>query len=151
RLYAENLEERAEYWFPADISAQHYIGDRLTAGKTPRALQIRVRALTPSTTSMRLLLNEDDFGSWGATVALSEQWQTLEVPVSAFRPDRTPQLPQDWPGISPYYRPDFGGTATEIDWPAVENLFFALRGEEFADKGAGAKGIEVEWVKVIYE
>ncbi|MBQ1978316.1 MAG: hypothetical protein II228_00500, partial [Alistipes sp.] len=151
RLYAENLEERAEYWFPADISAQHYIGDRLTAGKTPRALQIRVRALTPSTTSMRLLLNEDDFGSWGATVALSELWQTLEVPVSAFRPDRTPQLPQDWPGISPYYRPDFGGTATEIDWPAVENLFFALRGEEFADKGAGAKGIEVEWVKVIYE
>ena len=151
RLYAENLEERAEYWFPADISAQHYIGDRLTAGKTPRALQIRVRALTPSTTSMRLLLNEDDFGSWGATVALSEQWQTLEVPVSAFRPDRTPQLPQDWPGINPYYRPDFGGTATEIDWSAVENLFFALRGTDFTDKGAGAKGIEVEWVKVIYE
>lgn len=151
RLYAENLEERAEYWFPADISAQHYIGDRLTAGKTPRALQIRVRALTPSTTSMRLLLNEDDFGSWGATVALSEQWQTLEVPVSAFRPDRTPQLPQDWPGINPYYRPDFGGTASEIDWPAVENLFFALRGTDFTDKGAGAKGIEVEWVKVIYE
>ena len=89
--------------------------------------------------------------AWGATVALSEQWQTLEVPVSAFRPDQTPQLPQDWPGINPYYRPDFGGTATEIDWPAVENLFFTLRGIDFTDKGVAPKGIEVEWVKVIYE
>ena len=150
RLYTEDLTEKQEYWFPADISAQHYIGDRLQQGKTPRALVVRVRALTPSTEQMRLLLNEEDFGSWGATVALTTSWQEIEVPIVSFRPDQAPQLPQDWPGINPYYRPDFGGTGEHIAWDTVENLFFSLRGNDFSDKGAAPKGIEIEWVKVIY-
>ena len=151
RLYTEDLTEKKEYWFPADISAQHYIGDRLQKSKTPRALVIRVRALTPSTEQMRLLINEEDFGAWGTPVALTTSWQEIEVPIKAFRPDRAPQLPQDWPGISPYYRPDFGGTGESIEWPTVENLFFSLRGNDFSDKGAAPKGIEIEWVKAIYE
>ena len=99
---------------------------------------------------MRLLLSEDDFASWGVTVAIKEEWQTIEIPTTAFRKDRTPQLPQDWPGISPYYRPDFGGRGTEVDWAAVENIYFSLRGNDFSDRGTTPKGIEVERVELRY-
>ena len=88
-------------------------------------------------------------GRWGAPT-LRAATSPLAA-IEAFRPDRAPQLPQDWPGISPYYRPNFGGTGESIEWPTVENLFFSLRGEDFTDKGSSPKGIEIEWVKAIYE
>ena len=150
RLYAENLVEKEEYWFPADIAAQHYIGDRLQKGQTPKAMLIKVRALTPTTTTMRLLVSESDFGSWGTTLSLSTEWQTIQVDMASMRPDQTPQLPQDWPGISPYYRPDYGGTGSEIDWSEVENLYLSLRSGDFEDRGAAPKGIEVASIEVVY-
>ncbi|MBQ1940046.1 MAG: hypothetical protein II362_07525, partial [Alistipes sp.] len=144
------LVEKEEYWFPADIAAQHYIGDRLQKGQTPKAMLIKVRALTPTTTTMRLLVSESDFGSWGTTLPLSTEWQTIEVDMASMRPDQTPQLPQDWPGISPYYRPDYGGTGSEIDWREVENLYLSLRSGDFEDRGAAPKGIEVASIEVVY-
>ncbi len=150
KLYTEDLSEKEEYWFPADITAQHYIGDRLKRGAKPRSILLRVRALTPTTEHMRLLLSEDDFATWGVTVAIKEEWQTIEIPTTAFHKDRAPQLPQDWPGISPYYRPDFGGRGTEVDWTAVENIYFSLRGNDFSDRGTTPKGIEVESVELRY-
>lgn len=150
KLYTEDLSAKEEYWFPADISAQHYIGDRLKQGAKPRSILLRVRALTPTTECMRLLLSEDDFAAWGVTVAIKEEWQTIEIPVSDFVADRAPQLPQDWPGINPYYRPDFGGRGKEVDWTAVENIYFSLRGDDFSDRGAAPKGIEIERVEVRY-
>lgn len=150
KLYTEDLSAKETYWFPADISAQHYIGDRLKQGAKPRSILLRVRALTPTTECIRLLLSEDDFAAWGVTVAIKEEWQTIEIPVSDFVADRAPQLPQDWPGINPYYRPDFGGRGKEVDWAAVENIYFSLRGDDFTDRGAAPKGIEIERVEVRY-
>lgn len=153
-LWAEDMSHREEHWFPADISAQHSIKMQLDslglqASDSPQ-LTIRVRALTPTTTTMRVLLSEEDFGSWGITVPIHEAWQEYTLRAQDFRPDRTPQLPQDWPGFGPYYRPDFGGTETFINWPEVENLYFSLRAEDFEDQGTTPKGIEIEWVKVSY-
>ena len=150
KLYTADLSQKEEYWFPADISAQHYIGDRLKRGMKPRAILLRVRALTPTTERMRLLISEDDFASWGVTVALTQEWQTIEISTATFIRDCAPQLPQDWPGISPYYRPDFGGRDKEVDWSAVENIYFSLRGSDYADQGTAPKGIEVESVEVRY-
>ena len=97
-----------------------------------------------------MLLSEDDFATWGVTVAIKEEWQTIEIPTTAFHKDRAPQLPQDWPGISPYYRPDCGGRDKEVEWSAVENIYFSLRGSDYADQGTAPKGIEVESVEVRY-
>lgn len=153
RLYTEDLSQKEDYWFPADISAQHYIGDKIERvrmmGGAPRAIRLKVRALSPTTQRMRLSLNESDNGAWSAEVAINEQWQSIEVPIAAFKADKAPQLPQDWPGISPYYRPDFGGTGAAIDWPEVENLYFSLRGEDYADPET-AKGIEVERAEILF-
>lgn len=151
RLWCDDLRPKEEHWFPADISVQHAIGERI--GQHLQAPQqvtfiLRVRALTPSTKRMRLLLSEADFGSWGTEVAINEEWQEIRLRSGDFTPDRTPQLPQDWPGFGPYYRPDFGGTEAYIHWAEVENLYFSLRAEDFEDQGAAPKGIEIEWVKV---
>ena len=130
---------------------QHYIGDRRGAeGRTPKAIKVRVRALTPTTERMRLLLSEEDFGSWGIVLSISQEWQTISIPISSLQPDRTPQLPQDWPGFGPYYRPDFGGTGQQVDWSSAEHLYFALRAEDFTDRGRQAKAIEIDWVKLCY-
>lgn len=154
RLYCEDLTPHEEYWFPADISAQAYVGDRIrpyiAAGLTPRAIRVTARAATPTTGRMRLLLNIAGSGAWGADVELGGEWQTVDIPVGAMRPDRAPMLPQDWPGINPYYRPCFGDEAAEIDWSAVENIFFALRAELYDDRGATPKGIEVSGAELIF-
>ena len=150
-LWCDDLRAKEEYWFPADVSVQHYIGDRRGAeGRTPKAIKVRVRALTPTTERMRLLLSEEDFGSWGIVLSISQEWQTISIPISSLQPDRTPQLPQDWPGFGPYYRPDFGGTGQQVDWSSAEHLYFALRAEDFTDRGQQAKAIEIDWVKLCY-
>lgn len=150
-LTSKDMRHREEHWFPADISVQHPIKaqlDSLDIQATDRpTLTIRARALTPSTTTLRVLVSEEDFGSWGATLTLDETWKEYRLDALDFRPDRTPQLPQDWPGFAPYYRPDFGGTGHRIDWSEVENLYFSLRAEDFEDQGTTPKGVEIEWVK----
>lgn len=148
RLYTEDLSHHDYYWFPADVSAQTYVANRietrLAAGFTPRAIRVRVRALTPTTNHFTVVLNESEGRAWAAEVSIGEQWQTVTIPVESLRRDKAPQLPQDWPGINPYYRPDFTGKGGEITWSKVENLFFSMRGESYPDKGANPKGIEVE-------
>ena len=152
RLYAEELTPKEEYWFPADISAQHAIGRTLLAREElPVALEVRVRALTPTTTKMRLLLNESECQSWGTVVPLSEEWQTIRIRFADLKPDFAPQLPQDWPGINPYYRKRLTPRAEGIDLNQAENLFFSLRSEDFEDGGKAPKGIEVESATLIYE
>ncbi len=151
RLYARELTDKEEYWFPADIAAQHYVGDRMIGGTTrPTALAVRVRALTPTTDRMRVQLNEFNGSCWGATISIDEQWQTILIPFADFTPDTVPQLPQDWPGISPYYRKAIDNGRTQADPLEAENLFFALRGADFPDKGTAPKGIEIEWVELRY-
>ena len=99
-------------------------------------------------TSLPATLTLAAIGSWGTEVAINDEWQEIRLRSGDFTPDRTPQLPQDWPGFGPYYRPDFGGTEAYIHWAEVENLYFSLRAEDFEDQGASPKGIEIEWVKV---
>ncbi|MDE6777913.1 MAG: cellulase family glycosylhydrolase [Alistipes sp.] len=154
RLYCEDLTPHEEYRFPADVSAQSYVGDRLrpyiAAGLSPHALRITARAATPSTARMKLLLNIAGAGAWGAEVELGEEWRTVDIPVGELRPDRAPMLPQDWPGINPYYRPDAAESAAGIDWLSVENIFFSLRTELYDDRGAAPKGIEVSSAELVF-
>ncbi len=151
RLYAEELTDKESYWFPADIAAQHYVGDRLIGGATsPKGLLVRLRALTPTTDRMRIQLNEAEGACWGAEIAINETWQTIELPFERFTPDRVPQLPQDWPGISPYYRKEIDQQGERCCIEAVENLYFSLRGADFPDKGVTPKGIEIERVELYY-
>lgn len=150
RLYAHELTDKEAYWFPADIAAQHYIGDRVIGSASrPVAIRVRVRALTPTTDRMRVQLNDYNGECWGAEVSIGEEWQWVEVPFTAFTPDRVPQLPQDWPGISPYYRKGATNSA-EVAIERIENLYFALRGADFTDRGAAPKGIEIERATLIY-
>ena len=151
RLYAEDLTEKEAYWFPADIAAQHYVGDRMIGGATqPRALAVRVRALTPTTDRMRIQLNESEGACWGTEITIGEEWQRIEVSFTAFTPDRVPQLPQDWPGISPYYRKSVNQKGKRLCFEQLENLYFSLRGEDFPDQGSAPKGVEIERVELLY-
>ncbi|MBR5850825.1 MAG: cellulase family glycosylhydrolase [Alistipes sp.] len=152
RLYAEELTAKPEYWFPADISAQHHIGATLRMREAkPTAIELRVRALTPTTHCMRLLLSESEGEAWGTKIALNEQWQTIRIDLNDLQADCAPQLPQDWPGISPYYRKSPAPRSSGIDLGAVEQLYFSLRGEDFDDLGAASKGIEIESATLLYE
>lgn len=151
RLYAEELIDREAYWFPADVAAQHYVADRLIGGATaPKGLVVRMRALTPTTDRMRIQLNEEEGACWGVEVPIKEEWQTIELPFDRFTPDRVPQLPQDWPGISPYYRKEVKSTGKTPCVEQIENLYFSLRGTDFPDRGAAPKGVEVERVDLYY-
>lgn len=150
-LYARDLSDKEAYWFPADIAAQHYIGDRVIGNATrPTAIEVRVRALTPSTDRMRLQLNDYNGACWGAELSIGEEWQTITVPFTAFTPDRVPQLPQDWPGISPYYR-KAATNGSEVAVECLENLYFSLRGTDFEDKGTTPKGVEIEQARLVCE
>ncbi len=154
RLYTEDLTQHSDYWFPADVSAQTYIADniaaRLAAGFTPCAIRIKVRALTPSTDHITVVINESEGRAWANEASIDEQWQTITIPIESLRRDKAPQLPQDWPGINPYYRTDFTGDGGKIDWLQVENLFFSMRSESYSDKGANPKGIEVEGAWLVF-
>jgi len=154
RLWCEDLSPKDWHRFPADVSAQFHIGGRIApriaAGFVPRAVRVTARALTPATDRMKVLFNRSGSGAWAADVELTQEWRTVEVPVADFRPDRAPLLPQDWPGINPYYRPDFLAPVPEIGWPEVENIFFSMRPEMYSDGGTAPKGFEVSGVELVF-
>lgn len=159
RLYCSELTDKPEYRFPADISAQMHLQRRTAAhaaaGLVPRAVRIKARALTPSTDRMTIVFNAEGGAASAAEVMLGQQWSMITVPLADFRPDRAPQLPQDWPGIAPYYRTDFGCggadfTAEDFDLAKIENIYFSMRSSSYPDAGAGPKGIEVESAELVF-
>ncbi len=153
-ISCKDMLPSAEYTYPLDISASHYISDRIKsrseAGIYPKAVVVTARRTTPSTEKLLISFNQSDCISWSAAAELTDEFREIAIPVAEFARDEAPMLPQDWPGINPYWYPGSRNNPDSINWGLVENMFFSLRDRLFPGTEEKEKGVQIISVSFEY-
>lgn len=141
------------YTYPLDISASHFINDKIKnrseAGIYPKRIILTARKLTSSTEKLLVSFNQSDCVSWSAPAELNDQFSEIEIPVNSFKRDEAPMLPQDWPGINPYWYPPSSASPDGINWDLIENMYFSLRNNLYPGSEDKDKGVQI--VSVAFE
>gem|GEM_PF-4061816 len=144
-LSCKNMIPSGEYMFPLDITASHYINDKIRAraraGIYPKNIIVTAKGTTSTTNRMLLSFNQSDCTSWSVPVELTEKMRPIVVPVSRLSRDVAPMLPQDWPGINSYWYPSLESHSDKIDWNKIENIFFSLRDRLFTNSSEKKQGL----------
>lgn len=157
RLYLEmtckGFVPSPDYVYPLDISASAWIGERLhprcAAGLKPHSLIVEAQATTPTTESLLVVFNQSDCRSWSVEVPLTGRMSRIEIPLSELKPDKAPMLPQDWPGVNPYWYPVCDPENSGIDWSKVEHCVVSMRAESYGDPEK-EKGIRIKSISLSY-
>lgn len=153
QVLCNDLSPKPEYKYPTDISISHFIQSkiksRIGSGFKPQFIELTVRDITASTPSLIVGFNQQDAACWGVEVPLTTEWQTIRIPVSGLSPMPMAMLPQDWPGINPYYYPTVQQGASP-DWISIEHLFIAMRSSLYHRSPTSPKGFEIENVNLIF-
>ncbi len=152
-LECKDISGKKEHAYPADVSGSYFIGDKIAgraeAGLSPKNILLRARRTTPDTGRMILSFSQSDCAVWSAEAELTDDLGEIRIPVEDLKPGKAPMLPQDWPGVNPYWYPSPGSVSGGIDWGLVEKVFFSMR-EELYDTPQLPKGIEVKSVTLEY-
>jgi hypothetical protein len=144
----------------ADYTASLPVGDRVAArgeaAGLARRLTVRARGLTAGEV-LHVALVERDGTSWEAAVPVDTAWAERTVTLAALRPARAAALPQGFPGDWNYWHgaaAGRGGAGDAVRPAQLDRVQLSLRGPgggagAAAGAGtAGARGFEVEWVRL---
>ncbi len=89
------------------MGMQLYVGDKLKgrAGEVPsfNKIVVRARATTTLPTKLRIALTQTDATAYAAYLDLSNEFKTIEIPLSALKPDSSLLLPRPYPGFMPLW------------------------------------------------
>lgn len=138
----------AEYQFPLDVSVSAYVGD-IVDGRTPRSVTVEAEALTSTTEKLLLTLHQSNCRAWSAEIPITAEMSRVEIPVAAFGAGHAPMLPQDWPGVNPYWYPSLNRSNDTIDWSKIERCIVSMRPDIYADP-ATPKGIRIKSIELNY-
>ncbi|MDP9049080.1 MAG: membrane or secreted protein [Bacteroidota bacterium] len=129
---------------------QLYVGDKikqwLPEVSAFKRITVRARKINDQETSLHVVLTNDDASSYSALVNLGNEFQTISIPLSAFKPDSSLLLPRPYPGFLPVWfkASSFSG----LNISRLDKL------EVTAGNGPGTKtyskpfGVEVETVSL---
>jgi len=98
------------------------------------AVLLTARAAQPDTTQVELVLIEQDGSPWGTTVSLTRDWQTIRLPVTAFRYFAHWRPPQG----------DRGGEGDHLRPAEVRQVNFCFGAWLFGDKADKPHAFEVQ-------
>ena len=90
---------------------------------------------------------------YGAAFNLKAEASDILIPVSDLVPTKAAMLPQDWPGVNPYWYPASAqeNNGIALDWKIIEFVQVSLR-EELYDVGNWKnKGIVVEKIELLFQ
>ncbi len=153
QVKCDNLITNPENWYPNDISFSHFIQHklkaRIDAGAIPTWLEIKARKITETTDAILIGFNQSDGTCWGAKVALTSEFETIRIPVSDLRPVPMAMLPQDWPGVNPYFYPSVSGSQ-KPEWAKIENIFISIRDDLYPQSLSAPKGYEIQSVELFF-
>ena len=136
RYVVDDLSPNADYdayGYPCDATLSVYIGDRLGDQFQPETVMIRAKGLN-NTDRVYCIFVDSDGRAFGTTITLSSTLSDITFPVSDLQPMRAAMLPQDWPGVNPYWYPaSVTNTSATIDWSKVDFVQLSMRPELYTN------------------
>lgn len=131
-----------------------FIGDQVSArGVTRKATSVkaRVRATGGAHKTLDLFLVEKDGSSWRASVPATDQWQTLDIPLTALTFSKSILTPTPYPGLWSYWREGPAARAKgTVEVENLERLEMRVYRNEGDHKADDADGIEIASVQLGY-
>ena len=135
---------------PYHLAVGLYCGDAVAAAGESLAgrarLQVRARALEPSTNAIMLTLVQSDGSARSARIPLEAGWATVEVPLSEFRPARAVLLPRAYPFFLPYWSEE--RPAQALDLRRLESIQIGLDATEADAEKDAAHGFELQEISL---
>ncbi len=132
-MTCDGMMPSENYSFPLDLSVSSWAADaiepRLEAGFVPESVTVELQGLTPSTTSVLIVFQQSDCRSWSMEIPATTEMASVRMPLSSLRPDKAPMMPQDWPGVNPYWYPQVSAEGQSVDWSKVEHCIVSMRDE----------------------
>lgn len=156
QLSVPDLEKKEDYIAPCDVTFSHYIGDRITCrskSKTAPAY-IRIRAYGLNNTDKAICNFVDKEGrGYGAAFNLKADASDILIPVSDLVPTKAAMLPQDWPGVNPYWYPASAqeNNGIALDWKIIDFVQVSLREELYNIGNQKNKGVVVERIDLLFQ
>lgn len=136
RYVVDDLSSNADYdayGYPCDATLSVYVGDRLGDQFQPETVTVRAKGLN-NTNRVYCLFVDSDGRAFGTTITLSSVLSDITFPVSDLQPMRAAMLPQDWPGVNPYWYPaSVTNTSATIDWSKVDFVQLSMRPELYTN------------------
>jgi len=129
---------------------QLYAGDKIKYRQLELAsftkIAIRARVINPASGKLTVALINNDGSVYAASAAISGQFSTIELPLSAFKPDSCLLLPRPYPGFQPlWFKPS---SYSAFDVSKLDKLEVRAGGNLAPDEYNKAFGIEVESISL---
>lgn len=155
QLTVDNLEKKAEYIAPCDATFSQFIGDKTICRdmtKTnPTHIRIRAYGLNGTDKAICNIVDKDGKG-YGAVFQLKPDVADILIPVSSLVPTKAVLLPQDWPGVNPYWYPaSIQSDVSVLNWATAEFVQVSLRDELYELYNQKKKGIIVEKIDLLFQ
>ena len=90
---------------------------------------------------------------YGAAFNLKAEASDILIPVSDLVPTKAAMLPQDWPGVNPYWYPASAqeNNGIALDWKIIEFVQVSLREELYNIGNQKNKGVVVERIDLLFQ
>lgn len=123
---------------------QAYFGDKISGrkGELPAFTKLVIKARSAEEGKAHISLIDEDATAYGASVALSREWKTIELAVASLQKDSMLLLPRPYPGFQPLWFVSSSKNGLRIE--RIEKLEVRFAAVE-AFKPAS---IEVQWIRL---
>ena len=90
---------------------------------------------------------------YGAAFNLKAEASDILIPVSDLVPTKAAMLPQDWPGVNPYWYPASAqeNNGIALDWKIIDFVQVSLREELYNIGNQKNKGVVVERIDLLFQ
>lgn len=150
-LTTPDLTENPAWRTAADVTFSQFIADKLWNRKGNIPKKIKIWAMGLNGTNRALINFMDKNGrAFGTCFPLSNAMKPIEIDVDILQPYPAVVLPQDWPGVCPYYYPQSVSVIGLPDWDNMEQVQISLRGNLYPEREKQNKGIVVEKIVLEY-
>jgi hypothetical protein len=152
KLSVKDLSPKPEYQFPCDATFSQYIGEKTRSITNLKALKLRAHGVDGTDKAVCLVVDSQG-RAYGAVVDLSPRMGDILIPVSSLRPMKAAMLPQDWPGVNPYWYPlsseETAAAGDGINWKDIQYVQVSLRDELYPIDQLKDKGVVVERIDLL--
>ena len=138
--------------YTASLVVQERVAGREETIGAATGVRIRLRGIGPRQ-RLHLTLMEHDGTSWSAAIEPDTAWTERTIPLADFRAARGVKLPLGYPGRWNYWVEPAAGrgrAGDRIRLAELERLQLSLRREDGMVATAGAYGVEVESVTLVF-
>ena len=154
QMTVKDLEKKTEYITPCDATFSHYIGNRIDyrdlIKTTPTYIRIRACGLNGTDKAICNIVDKNGRG-YGAIFTLKADTADILIPVSSLIPTKAVLLPQDWPGVNPYWYPASEEiNIPNLNWSAIEFIQISLRDELYDINDLKNKCVIVEKIDLLF-